>query len=137
VFLDSFLAPWIAANPAVLWLPRLLMVWMFIESAIDKYRRFNAFSEEARQRNIPLPRIAIGAALLIEVVGSVSLLTGLLVVVAMVALSLYVLVLNFVYFDFWDFKGETANADRKEFLKNLAVAGGLIALSQASLVLQH
>lgn len=127
----------IAASLNLLWLPRLLIVWMFVESAFDKARRFTYFTAEARHHNIPYPSAAIGLALAVEIAGSISLLTGQFTLVALVGLSLYVLVLNFVYFAFWDFTGETAITDRKDFLKNLAVAGGLLALVQASLVLQH
>lgn len=137
MILDSTLFPDISASPALLWLPRLLIVWMFVESAIDKTRRFAYFTAEARQHNVPFPAAAIGLALVIEIAGSLSLLTGQFAAVALVGLSLYVLVLNFVYFAFWDFTGETAITDRKDFLKNLAVAGGLLALVQASLVLHH
>lgn len=137
MILDSVLLHSVAASPALLWLPRLLIVWMFVESAFDKARRFSYFTTEARHHNIPFPPAAIGLALAIEIVGSISLLTGQFALVALVGLSLYVLVLNFVYFAFWDFTGETAIIDRKDFLKNLAVAGGLLALAQASLVLQH
>jgi len=137
MFLDTLTTAQFAASPALLWLPRLLLVCMFVESAIDKGRRFSHFTAEARQHNVPFPATAIGVALLIEIVGSVSLLTGRFVLVGLVSLSLYVLVLNFIYFAFWDFKGETAIMDRKDFLKNLAVAGGLLALTQTSLLLQH
>lgn len=131
------LATQLAASPALLWVPRLLIIWMFAESAVDKGRRFAYFTAEARQHNVPFPAAAIAVALLIEIMGSISLLTGRFALIGLVALSLYVLVINFVYFAFWDFRGETAIADRKGFLKNLAVAGGLIALVQASLLLQH
>ena len=137
MILDTFFATAIAKSSALLWLPRLLIVWMFLESAFDKGKRFAYFTGEARLHNVPFPAAAIGAAALIELFGSVSLLTGHFVLLGLVTLSLYVLVLNFVYFAFWKFKGETAIADRKEFLKNLAVAGGLLAFAQASLLLEY
>jgi putative oxidoreductase len=137
VILSTLFAAQLAASPVLLWLPRLLIVWMFVESAIDKMRRFAYFTGQARQHNVPFPAIAIGCALVVEIAGSIALLTGQFPLIGLVSLSLYVLVVNFIYFAFWDFKGETAIDDRKGFLKNLAVAGGLLALAQASLVLQH
>ena len=133
--LDQICARWIVAHPSILWVPRLLMVWMFVESAIDKYSRFAFFAEEAGARRIPFPRTAIAAAFVVELLGAVSMLTGMASVVALSLLSGYVLVLTFIYFDFWDFRGETAIADRKEFFKNIAVAGGLFALTLATLIL--
>ena len=39
----------------------------------------------------------------------------------------YVVIVNFIYFDFWRHEGDEAIMLRKEFLRNLSVVGGLVA----------
>jgi uncharacterized membrane protein YphA (DoxX/SURF4 family) len=58
----------------------------------------------------------------------VALLTGWAYVPALLAAAVYTLMINVFYFHFWDMPTPDAVGARKEFLKDLAVVGGLLAL---------
>ncbi len=110
-----------------LWFVRVLMAAMFLESAVDKMLHWPQYMAEVAAHNIPLPPVALLAATLVELAGSAALLFGFALAPALLALAAYTLIVNFFYFDFWALPMPEAVMARKEFLKNLAVAGGLLA----------
>lgn len=110
-----------------LWFIRLLISAMFLESGFDKLFNWSRYEIEVASHHIPWPAAALLAAMLTEFFGSAALLTGVALAPALLALALYTLIINAVYFDFWNQTGLAAVVSRKEFLKNLAVAGGLLA----------
>ncbi|MGA9658536.1 MAG: DoxX family protein [Asticcacaulis sp.] len=110
-----------------LWLVRLLMAAMFLESAIDKILHWTRYVSEVNAHHIPFPEIALFMAASVELAGSAALLTGFALAPALLALAAYTLIINIFYFDFWNLPLPDAIMARKEFLKNLAVAGGLLA----------
>ncbi len=110
-----------------LWFVRVLMAAMFLESAVDKIWHWSNYTAEVAAHHIPLPMVALSLAACVEVAGSAALLTGFALAPALLALAAYTICINFFYFDFWNLPMPEAIMARKEFLKNLAVAGGLIA----------
>lgn len=123
--LDGLAARWIASDVAVLVL-RAGLALMFVESAADKALNFGLYAEEVAGMGVPFAEAAILAAILVEALGSIALLTGLAATPALVLLAGYTLVVSFVYFDFWNLGGKDAVMARKAFLKNIAVASGIL-----------
>jgi putative oxidoreductase len=116
--------------PIIMWLPHLLMAFMFVESALDKISHQQTFVNEMTTEGIPFAKIGIWAAIAVELAGAASILTGWFTLIVIGALSVYILVLSVIYFAFWKQTGHEAFLSRKEFLKNLALIGGLIAIAQ-------
>ena len=112
-------------------LARFLLALMFVESAIDKLLHWDKYRAEIVTRGMPLATLCLSAAALVETVGAVSLLSGRAMEICILALIAYVLGVSFIYFDFWRHAGDEASMLRKEFIKNLAVAGGLLACLMA------
>ena len=105
---------------------RILLAVMFIESCVDKFLHWDFYVQETAAKHIPFPSIALALAAITEFAGSISLLTGMGIFYAAFALAGYIFVVNFFYFDFWNQIDTPAIMARKEFLKNLAVIGGLM-----------
>ncbi len=116
---------WLDGLGGAPWLLRLLIAAMFLESGIDKVLNRSTFLSDVTAHHVPLPAVSLTLVTLVELGGGVAVLLGLAVVPALVALGLYTLVVNFVYFEFWAQPMPGAVMARKEFLKNLAVVGGL------------
>ena len=120
-----------------LWLVRVLMAAMFLESAVDKMFNWSHYTTEVAAHHIPFPAFALVCATTVELAGSAALLFGVALAPALLALAAYTLIINFFYFDFWALPLPDAVGARKEFLKNLAVAGGLLAYMFDALTLRR
>jgi putative oxidoreductase len=125
--LDTKAATWLARKPAFLWLPRLMLAAMFVESGVDKLLHWQAYVTEAAAHGIPLASLSLSLAAIVEIIGSAALISGVFVTPALIALALYSLTVSFFYFDFWNMVEPASIMARKAFLKNLAVAGGLLS----------
>jgi putative oxidoreductase len=112
----------------VIFAARLLLSLMFIESCADKILHWDFYLAETAAKNIPFPMLALSSAALVEFLGSVALITGVGIRLGALALAGYTVIVSFFYFDFWNQADPAAIMARKEFLKNLAVAGGLLIL---------
>lgn len=113
----------------VIFAARILLSLMFIESCADKLMHWDFYVGEIAAKHIPFPPLALGAAALTEFVGSITLITGFGIRLGTFALAGYTFIVNFYYFDFWNQVDIAAIMARKEFLKNLAVVGGLLVLT--------
>ncbi len=117
-----------ALNQRIIFAARIIISLMFIESFADKLLHWDFYMAELQNKAIPLPALALGAAVITELLGSVALVTGFGLCYAALALAGYTIVVTFIYFDFWNQLDSAAVMARKEFLKNFAVAGGLMLL---------
>ncbi|ADU12236.1 DoxX family protein [Asticcacaulis excentricus] len=124
---DTKAALCLAQKPVLLWLPRLMLAAMFIESGVDKLWHWTTYLQDAAAHGIPLAPLSLALAVSVEILGSAALLAGVCLTPALLALAVYTLSVNFFYFDFWAMVEPASLMARKEFLKNIAVAGGLLS----------
>jgi putative oxidoreductase len=100
---------------------RLLIAAIFIISGIGKIAEPAGTMAYIESAGLPLPRVALAVAVLVEVVGSVLLILGYKVRLVAAALACFTLASAFSFhFDL---------ADQNQFIhfmKNLALAGGLL-----------
>jgi putative oxidoreductase len=115
--------------PTVLLAARIMLALMFIESAVDKLMRWDFFMAEVVQIGIPFGNLSLMAATATEILGALTLLSGFGMRLGSLALAFYTVIVSFFYFDFWNQVDLAAIMARKEFLKNIAVAGGLLLLA--------
>jgi putative oxidoreductase len=120
---------------------RCLLVLLFLPfSALDKLLNFGQAVDQAAQATTSrvLARMLIGCGLGIEVVMSLAILTGIADRLAALVLALYCTVTALLWKQFWktpDFRLRGASRGRElfwDFLKNLALAGGLLVLALGS-----
>ncbi len=119
-------------------LVRCLLVLLFLPfSALDKLLNFRQAVGQATQvtSSLVLARALIACGFGIEVVMSLAILTGVADRLAALILALYCIVTALLWKQFWaapDFRLRGASRGRElfwDFLKNLAVAGGLLILA--------
>lgn len=119
-------------------LARVLLIVLFLPfSALDKVLNFKAAVGQASEA-IPsrgLAKIAIFAGLGVEVLMSLAVLTGIADRMAAFILAGYCVVTALLWKQFWkapDFRLRGTSGGRDvfwDFLKNLALAGGFLALA--------
>jgi putative oxidoreductase len=71
----------------------------------------------------------LAAALAIELVGSLCLITGLAAKPAAAVMFIYLGIVSFTLHDFWNMSGMAAGGNETHFFKNLGMMGGLLMIA--------
>jgi putative oxidoreductase len=117
---------------------RALLVALFLPfSALDKLLNFAGATDQARQATASLAfaRLLIVAGFCVEIVCSLTVLTGIADRLGAFILGLYCVVTALLWKQFWNVPGfrlQGPDGDRElfwDFLKNLALAGGFLLLA--------
>ncbi len=107
---------------------RLLMVALFLPAGIGKLTGFEATVGYVASVGLPLPSAAAALALVVEIVGSVALLLGFHTRIAALVLAGFTLAASYFFHAFWAVPADQVMVTQLLFYKNIAVAGGLLAL---------
>lgn len=114
-----------------MFLARLCLSAIFILSGINKivyYRATESFMLENGMTLVPLFLIL---SIVIEVLAGIFLLVGYKPRGAALLLALYLIPVTYVFHHFWDLSGEQQQNQMINFLKNLAIFGGLLSVACA------
>jgi putative oxidoreductase len=116
-------------SPAVALTGRLLMAAIFAVSGITKLLHPETAAAAMLGEGIPSADTLVWVAGIAEVLGAASLLFGVLTRAGAIGLALFLVPTTFYFHDFWNFDGPAALAQQVNFLKNLAIIGGLLLLA--------
>lgn len=108
---------------------RLLFGGFFIMSGINHLRNREQMAPYAESKGVPAPRVAVTAAAIPLLIGGTSILLGVKPKLGALAILGFLAGVSPVMHDFW--RNEDANERQNNqinFLKNLALAGGALAL---------
>jgi putative oxidoreductase len=116
-------------HPVVPLLGRLMITYIFATSGIAKI--FSWFDNVAYMstRHLPLIPVLLAAALVIEVVGSVCLITGCQARIAAFVMFWYTTAVTLLFHNYWAANEAMAGMQETHFRKNLAIMGGLLMLA--------
>lgn len=117
------------SHPAVPLIGRLLMTYIFATSGIAKIFSWSGNIAYMNTRHLPLIPLLLAAALVIEVGGSLCLITGFYARWAAAVLFVYLLLVTVLFHNYWAFSGQLAGMQETHFRKNLAIMGGLLMLA--------
>lgn len=131
LLLDRLFAPGGRGHDAALLLARLGLVAIYLQSGFGKLGGYPGLVERLAEAGLPAPPLAAAAAVALELGGALAILVGLATRWGALALIGFTLLASLLFHDFWNF----ADADRErqavQFLKNLGLAGGFLALLAA------
>lgn len=105
---------------------------IFILSGIFKLTQFGAVSGMMAAKGIPLAPAALAVTLVVEIGGGFLLLTGLQARYAAIVMALWLVPVTLTFHNFWAFQGQQQQEQLTNFLKNLAIIGGLLVVVHAS-----
>lgn len=108
---------------------RLLLALLFLPAGIGKLTGFAGTVAYIAAAGLPLPALAAALALSVEILGSVALIAGFHTRIAALALALFTLAASFFFHNFWALPASQQVMQQMLFLKNMAVAGGLLTLA--------
>ncbi len=81
-----------------------------------------------RAAGVPLVSAALPLTILLEIVGGLALLVGFRARTVASLLAAFLLVVTFVFHNFWAASGAAAQEQFIQFLKNFAILGGLLRI---------
>ena len=113
-------------------LGRVLISVIFILSGIGKLTSFAGTAAMMSSVGIPLAKLALVITLFVEIGGGLMLLTGFGARYAAIVMALWLIPVTLTFHNFWAFQGAVRMEQTINFLKNLAIMGGLIAVASKS-----
>lgn len=108
---------------------RILMSVVFILAGIGKIRGFSGEEMFVASKHLPLPAVALGIAMIVELIGGLAILTGFYTRFAAWIVFLYLIPTTLMFHNFWAMQGADQQNNMVHFEKNLAIMGGLLFLA--------
>jgi putative oxidoreductase len=108
---------------------RLLLVAEFAIAANGKIQGWSGQAAYMAAHGMPLVGPLLGAALIIEVLGSLCLVTGVWSRRAAAIMFVYLGIVSVCLHDFWRMSGMAAATNQTQFFKNLGIMGGLLMIA--------
>ena len=116
-------------HPLVSFIGRLLIVYIFATSGLAKLFSWSGNVQYMSTRHLPLIPVLLAIAMLIEILGSICLITGLYARTAALVMFLYLTPVTVLFHNYWAFSGMLAGSQETHFRKNLAIMGGLLMIA--------
>jgi putative oxidoreductase len=116
-------------HPAIPFLGRLMMTYIFATSGLGKITAWSGNVQYMNTRHLPMIPLLLAVALVVEVVGSICLVTGFQARAAAFIMFLYLTAVTFIFHAYWSATEQMAGIQETEFRKNLAIMGGLLILA--------
>jgi putative oxidoreductase len=108
---------------------RLFLVAEFLVAVNGKITDWSGQASYMASRGMHFVAPLLAAALAIELVGSICLITGFRARAAAATLCIYLGIVSVQLHDFWNRTGNSAGANQTEFFKNLGMMGGLLMVA--------
>jgi putative oxidoreductase len=108
---------------------RALVGVLFLASGVNKIVGFGYVAGWMNSLGIPAAGLLLAGAILLEVGGGIALVTGIRAKEAALALALFTVPVTLIFHGFWHADAAEFQNQLNHFLKNVAIFGGLLALS--------
>ena len=110
-------------------LARILISAIFLASAFNKITHFDATAHMIADKGIPVATAAAAIAILIELAGGIMIIIGWQTKLAAAVQFAYLIPVTVLFHNFWAAPPETHDMQAINFLKNVAIMGGLLILA--------
>lgn len=118
-----------ASQSLSLLVSRLLMAWLFLPAGIGKITGLAGTAGYVASKGLPMPEVMTVLAIIAEVGGGIALLIGFKTRWAAWGLALFSVAAAVFFHNYWALPLAEQAMQQINFTKNLAIAGGLLALS--------
>ncbi len=116
---------------------RILLGLYFLYPGITKIPKYDFMVEYMTLHNIPLINILLPLTIVLQVVLGLMLITGYRIKEPAIILATLTIFINVGMHDFWNtYPGTDAGHEMQNFVKNLGIFAGLLALSASNNVSQ-
>jgi putative oxidoreductase len=114
-------------NPLAL-AARILLAALFVPAGISKIAGFAGTVGYISSVGLPLPAVGAVLAILAEAGGGIALLLGFQARLAALVLAVFTLAAGVFFHAYWSMPADQVMVNQIMFMKNIAIAGGLLAL---------
>jgi putative oxidoreductase len=108
---------------------RILLGLIFVLSGFAKISGFDGTAGYIASKGLPLPQLVAALTIAVELGGGLALMAGLYTRQAVVALAGFTLLAGVIFHNFWAVPQAEQMAQQINFMKNLAIAGGLLVVA--------
>lgn len=105
---------------------RVLIAAIFVLSGAGKIAGFDGTVGYIASKGLPLPALAAVAAIVVELGGGLLLIVGWKARWAAAAMLVFTLAAAVIFHNFWHVAADEAQNQMIHFMKNIAMAGGLL-----------
>lgn len=113
---------------------RILIALYFLVPGLAKFADPGLHIEMMTRHNVPMAEPLLYVAGVANVLGALFLLANRHVRLTALGFVLYILVINMMLHDFWNFEGLEGQHELQNFIKNLGILAGCLVLAGASKV---
>jgi putative oxidoreductase len=107
-------------------LGRVCLALIFFVSAAGKMADYGGTVGHMTEQGLPMAKYLLAGALVFEIAGGLMVLFGWRTRFGALLLVLFLIPTTLVYHDFWAYTGVARTTQTLQFLKNLAIIGGLL-----------
>ena len=111
---------------------KILIALYFLLPGLMKFMQFELHLGLMQRHGVPAAELMLILAGIANIGGAVLLLANRHVRLVALGFAAYVLLVNFMLHDFWNFEGIEAKHELQNFIKNLGILAGLLVLAGAS-----
>lgn len=109
-------------------LGRLLITYIYLTSGLAKVVSWSGNEAYMARHHLPMIPVLLLVATIIELGGSLCLITGFQARWAALIMFLYTVALTVLLHNYWAYSGDAAGMQETHFPKNLAILGGLLMI---------
>lgn len=117
------------AQDALALIGRVVIVYLFIPSGFSKLMGFSGTVGYIASQGIPLPEVCAAIAIVAELGLGLMLLFGWKTRWAALGMAIFVAVITPIFHNYWAVPEAQVMMQKLNFLKNLAIVGGLLAFA--------
>lgn len=108
---------------------RVLLSLIFVGAGLSKIGEWPNTAAVMAAKGLPAVPVLLAVTTALEVGGGLAVLSGVGARVAAFALALYLVPVTLTFHDFWRYEGAEHQLQQVNFMKNLAIMGGLLVLA--------
>lgn len=118
-----------AAQDTLALIGRLMVAFLFIPAGIGKLMGFGGTVGYITSAGLPLPEVAAAAAIVVELGLGIALLLGFKTRWTAIVMAIFTVVTALFFHKYWSAPEAMKMMQQINFNKNIAIAGGLLALA--------
>jgi putative oxidoreductase len=105
---------------------RVLLGFYFIQAGVRNFMKVPMHTEILTKKNLPFPREGLIVALLVQVLGGLSVALGIYPAIGAIALIVFTVAANVLYHDFWNYTGAERVTHWNSVAANIGMVGAFL-----------